>query len=402
MALVGGVLVEGSRDDAGSRDDVALPARAEDPPSAGTREAAAEEIATSFLEAIGVHDTGAAIGYLADDDGVVVDLWPPGGSRYYGGDLHEDRSLPDGRRRLRLQVALLDAQGHEQMLDPCEKVPAPGSGAAPSPFSPPSPPPPPVQPSDADTSFDCFFRFHALGSDQLGFEPFGGSWFNVTVRDGAVVQVAANFEVREFSGEVWEPFARWVAATHPDDAVVMYEDASHHDARLTEESIRLWTQHTRGFIEEAGVLRARRREYTTRVQSICTLAHARLNEQLIAAGVLLVSPDHRDDGLRLLPADEADSRAYASASARVLQDALTTLRAIDPPEPDRSVYEATYEVLERVARGMLNGDATDVGPDTSGRLPIPPYLTVVPPAAQAIQQVEQVPGVLHCTFEWPR
>ena len=53
-----------------------------------------------------------------------------------------------------------------------------------------------------------------------------------------------------FSPQVWEPFADWVSTTHPDDAAVMYQDATLSSVRLTEKSIRLWEQRTREYVKE--------------------------------------------------------------------------------------------------------------------------------------------------------
>ena len=51
---------------------------------------------------------------------------------------------------------------------------------------------------------------------------------------------------------MWEPFASWVSKAYPEDAAVMYEDGGTSGMRLTEESIRLWERHTRGYAEEVG------------------------------------------------------------------------------------------------------------------------------------------------------
>jgi hypothetical protein len=47
-------------------------------------------------------------------------------------------------------------------------------------------------------------------------------------------------------------FVSWVSKAYPKDAAVMYEDGGTGGMRLTEESIRLWGRHTRGYVEEVG------------------------------------------------------------------------------------------------------------------------------------------------------
>ena len=39
---------------------------------------------------------------------------------------------------------------------------------------------------------------------------------------------------------------------YPEDAAVMYVDASHSIVRLSDESIRLWERRTREYVEEVG------------------------------------------------------------------------------------------------------------------------------------------------------
>jgi hypothetical protein len=47
---------------------------------------------------------------------------------------------------------------------------------------------------------------------------------------------------------MWEPFAAWISSTYPKDAAVMYSPWR-SGAALTEESIRLWEQHTREYVK---------------------------------------------------------------------------------------------------------------------------------------------------------
>lgn len=122
---------------------------------------------------------------------------------------------------------MLKAGGYKQMLDSCE---ATGSGAS-------------------ATAVRCPFDFHMLRSDELRQGPFRGSSFDLAVGDGEIVRASVSWEIAEFSPQVWEPFASWVSTAHPEDAAVMYTDGAHSEARLTEESIRLWEQRSREYVK---------------------------------------------------------------------------------------------------------------------------------------------------------
>jgi hypothetical protein len=133
---------------------------------------------------------------------------------------------------LRLIISYLEATGYEQILDSCEGVSN--------------------EPDSASGSVRCTFDFHALRSGEIGRGPFGGSSFDLIVRDGKIVRATQDWETDKFSPQMWEPFASWVSTAHPKDAAVMYTDKSHTNVRLTEESIRLWERHTRGYVKEVG------------------------------------------------------------------------------------------------------------------------------------------------------
>lgn len=129
---------------------------------------------------------------------------------------------------LRLLISYLEATGYQQILDPCEEI---GS-------------------STVGTQVRCTFDFHALRSGELGLGPYTGGTFDLNVVDGEIVRVSQNWQIEEFSPQVWEPFADWVSTAYPEDAAVMYTDASYSGVRLTEEAIRLWRQHTREYVRE--------------------------------------------------------------------------------------------------------------------------------------------------------
>lgn len=171
----------------------------------------AEAIATGFVEAFGAFDAERAAGYLA-----------PGAE------------IPEGLRaeELPLLISFFQAQGFRQMLDPCEVTSTAASG----------------------TWVLCPYDFHAIRSDVIGLGPFHGSYWFITVRDGAVVRAIQEWEIEEFSPQMWKPFAEWVYTTYPRDFAVMYtgghDNFRRTNFRLSEESIRLWGRHSREYVEE--------------------------------------------------------------------------------------------------------------------------------------------------------
>jgi hypothetical protein len=176
-------------------------------PDAGAK---AEEVARGFLEAYGALDVDQARTYLADDATI---------------------ASVGAQDDLRLLISWLEAVGYKHTLDPCEELNSFASGA----------------------TLRCPFDFHSIRSDEIRLGPFSGSFFIVTVRDGEIVQVSQDWEIEQFSPQVWEPFADWVSTAYPADAAVMYLDESYSSVRLTEEAIRLWERHSRGYVKEAGL-----------------------------------------------------------------------------------------------------------------------------------------------------
>jgi hypothetical protein len=197
LVLIAALLIIQSREEAPATDQtpVAVNARA-------------EEVATGFVEAYGAFDVEQATTYLADDATIAV---------------------LGAQDDLRLLSSWLEATGYQQIVDPCEGVGNSASG-----------------------SIRCTFAFHALRSGELDRGPFGGSSFDLVVRDGKIVHASQDWEIEKFSPQVWEPFANWVSTVHPKDAAVMYQDDSHSGVRLTEKSIRLWELRTREYVEEVG------------------------------------------------------------------------------------------------------------------------------------------------------
>jgi hypothetical protein len=172
-------------------------------------------IATNFLQTYGAFQAKAAAGYLADD----ADIGSLIGT--------ESVEASTNAGQLQLLISFLEAQGFEQMVDPCEVTGASGT----------------------DTYVLCTFSFHMFRSNEIGRGPFDGSYYNLTVRDGKIVQASVAYDTELFSPQMWEPFLDWLRQTHPDDVAVMYEDETGSNYRLSPESIRLWEQRTRGYVQ---------------------------------------------------------------------------------------------------------------------------------------------------------
>lgn len=219
-----------------------------------------------------------------------------------------------GRDEFRLLVSWLEAQGYKQILDTrpqgrtlaCEEQ---GSSAS-------------------RATLRCEFAFHLLRSDEVGLGPFSGSYFDFTVRDGEIIRASTYWETAEFSPQLWEPFASWVSLAHPEDAAVMYVDETHSGARLTDESIRLWALHT-------GEYAGSGRSYIARADAICRAAHQRVRE-------------------------EGGPEFYNESWGRILDEALTELRAVPPPEAVRARFDV-YFTRSRERRGCRSAPSMGRG-----------------------------------------
>jgi hypothetical protein len=170
--------------------------------------AEAESIATAFVDAYSAFDVDAAAAYLAADANV---------SRLEGG---EDWHL--GNR-------WLEAVGFKMVLDSCD-----------------------VQTGSPPGTVRCLFAFHEIGSDEIGLGPFSDSTFAFRIIEGEIVSASMSWNIEEFGPQVWEPFADWVAETYPEDVTIMYTNSSQTMHRFTEESIALWEQRSREYVEAVG------------------------------------------------------------------------------------------------------------------------------------------------------
>jgi hypothetical protein len=167
---------------------------------------AATEVATSFVQAVGAFDADRAVSYLTDSAEVPEGLGPDG--------------LP-------MLISLYEAQGYKQMLDPCRVTGTSASG----------------------TAVECPFDFHIIRSDEIGRGPYQGSYWTITVTDGEISYAVQDWDIEEFSSQMWEPFADWVSSTHPKDFDEMYTGGG-SNFRLTEESVKLWEQNSKEYVKE--------------------------------------------------------------------------------------------------------------------------------------------------------
>jgi hypothetical protein len=168
---------------------------------------AAERVSTQFLEAFAAFDADAAGSYLADGAST---------ERIIGEDVQDYREA----------IALYQAWGYEQTLGACSQVDATATGL----------------------KTRCPFRYHLLGSRELGSGPYDGSYFTVTVDDetALITKVESTWGPDDFSRSVAEPFTNWVTTNFPNDAAVMSNGGG---PALTSESLALWDQHRREYVQ---------------------------------------------------------------------------------------------------------------------------------------------------------
>ena len=182
--------------------------------STAPAEPSAIAVATGFAEAYGAHDADAVIAHLADDFGGGVEL----------GDI--------GRtpREIGLVVSLFEAQHSQQILQQtCAEVDRSSDGVV----------------------VRCPFDSHGFGSAELGFGPYTGHSWQLTVRDGEVVEARIEYNnIEQIIEQTIRPFGWWVEANHPDDIPLMYINGNLTDFRLGEESAGLFEQRLEQYVAE--------------------------------------------------------------------------------------------------------------------------------------------------------
>jgi hypothetical protein len=170
-------------------------------------EAAAVKVTRQFLAAFRAFDAQKAMSYVAD-----------------GANLSRliDGQVPDDAEGMSLMVGWLEAMGYEELNTSCRATAStPALG----------------------TTVLCDFDFHGIRSEAIGKGPFTGNTHTFILRDGKIVYGTIDWNLDEFSPQMWEPFRDWVRENHRKDFDVMYIDNG-GNFRLTPRSIRLWEQRT--------------------------------------------------------------------------------------------------------------------------------------------------------------
>jgi hypothetical protein len=336
VVIIVGALVLAARDDTTDPQIPAGPSTTLDPdPSA----AGAEEIARGFLDAYVAFDADRGITYLTDD--AVAEAF-------------------DSAEALRLELAFFEAQPYKQMILDCEQQDETAAGI----------------------SVRCPFDFHAIRSDEIGLGPYGDNYWDLTVRDGKIVSAENTLAVMTngFSQEMWEPFARWVSDEYPEDAAVMYSDGSHGQAQISEESMRLWEQRSREYVQ--AVLTGRE-AYPAEVGAICATQAARLGELAVPA----------EDALDQVA-------AWNAAAAAIMLQAHRELTVLDRPlSTDTTAYSRFYGQLiglvrnaEDSAEAATAGDTTRLAELNAKYLEVRQAMSSDPVGSGLEQCLESVPG----------
>ena len=135
-------------------------------------------IARAFIDARDARDIDAALALLADD--VVIS------------------DIDDSPSAMRARFDSFEATDHRWYVEECT-VQEPG---------------PPSQ-------VVCTYTHENAWSRALAVGPFDGGSFTFMIEDGLIQSLSHFFDTAEFSPQVWEVFADWVAENHPD--VVVYQ-----------------------------------------------------------------------------------------------------------------------------------------------------------------------------------
>jgi hypothetical protein len=197
----------------------------------------------------------------------------------------------------------------------------------------------------------CAYTFENELTRFFGADPVTRS-FQLSIVDGEIARVRDGYNPR--LDDAWQRFLRWVERHHPHDVQRMYT-ADTGFARWDTNSIALWERYLDEFVASV-------EGYSARAESICTAAHARLNDEVEAAGIDLVASPDDGSGLQLIPSNEVDVQAYEEAARRIQVEAVAALRAVAPPESVEENYAHAYDVLDRLAEGgaqVLNTDAAE-------------------------------------------
>ena len=295
VAIVVGGLALATRDDDPNEQ---IPAATTVAPDAAT---AAEDVARSFLDAYVANDADRALAYLADD--VIASQ---------SGSFAESGATVVSAEEFRREIAWNEAARVKWNLHDCEPH---DDGTA------------------AGITVRCAFDFHEFGSDAIGLGPYGEVFWDLTVRDGAIVAANRELATNQSSNEMWVPFTGWIRTVHPDDVLVMYRDSSQTWRQTTDEALQLWEQRTREYVQ---AVLTRREAYPAEVGAICATQAARLGELAVPA----------EDALDQIA-------AWNAAAAAIMEQAHGELIVLDMPPvatENTMAYTSFYNKLIRLVR----------------------------------------------------
>lgn len=228
----------------------------------------------------------------------------------------------------------------------------------------------------------CDYFYENKLTRAFGVGPLAGS-FRPYVEGGRIWLVNDRFHFEDG----WTDFRDWLSTNHPDDFERMYEqhpNPQHFTFRyvlIDQVALELWEHSTDEFVEfvdSEGLA-----TYRGMVRTICEAAHARVNEEVLAAGIEMVFPPGSGDDSLLHPTTEEGAVVYIETARRIMSETLAELRAIPPPEAIRFYFEGMYGLMEQFATGVEDPNA--------------PPLDIFP-GGLWIHQVEPELSLVSCTF----
>jgi hypothetical protein len=290
-------------------------------------------VAREFLEAVGRFDADTAISYLTKDADVTGDFIVAGS---------------DAAEQLRLTLAHDRAEGYKQTIKDCVQVgtSAPGWMVA-------------------GPSVSCAFDMQSTRSGEIGFDPYTGNAWRLTVRDGKILWAHQSipYGTGGYLEQIARPFATWMSVNHPDDMLTMYLDKKGWEVRYTEDSNRLWEQRSAEYVAvvkqnpAAYLDQPEVAAHVAKLDSICVAAQARVKNEIQA-----------------IP--QQNQPAAIEARARIMRETMPKLRALPLPEAVRWPYEGrAFPLMEQF---------------------YDPH-NVQPPESSA-RQIQQIPGLNKCIF----
>jgi hypothetical protein len=102
--------------------------------------------------------------------------------------------------------------------------------------------------SSASTPVVCAFDYHAQGSDELGFGPFGMNAFNLRISDGQVVHAEATYNAdNNGQAELFKAIGAWVRENHPGDWKSM---TAGQPPQVSDRWYRLWERRIDEYVAE--------------------------------------------------------------------------------------------------------------------------------------------------------